>query len=237
LKKILKILILICLMNIGMEARALQKVITVPSSDVLKKDAILLKQVSRVFPYKGGNVLVIPSATVGLGWGTEASVSVPVNIMFNDGAASEKINIEAKKVFYLGSDNNRLTVGGLVGPSLNMPVCPDMFLYAHATRYIPKTRTTFTAGGYLTGENHFTNKGGMILTLDQGLIGNKLRVVTELLTGENNRSLFGAGLKYKLMDDFSISGAFIVPIQGADNVGFQLVFSKFIFPEKQRENL
>ena len=223
-------------MSLGMSANALQAIISVPSSDVLKKNDILLKESTKVSPYKGKNVLTTPSVNVGVGHGLEFSVGVPVNIKFENGRTTEKLSVEAKKVFYLGSDNNRLTVGTAISPSLNMPVCPDTYLYAHATKVIPKTGTTLVAGGYFTGAEHFLNRGGAILAMDQKLIGNKVKAQVEWSSGDNNKSNFGVGLKYRPYDDFSISAATIIPIKGSDNVGFQLTLSKFFFSEK-KENL
>lgn len=218
----------------GLQANALQAIILVPSSDVLGKNTLLIKESIPVYPGKGSNVNLNTSVNVGLGWGTEMSIAVPVNIKFSDGTTTEKMSIEAKKVFYMGSDNNRLTIGGAIAPSLNMPVCPDTYLYMHASKVIPKTRTTLTAGGYMTGAKHFLNSGGVILAVDQGIIGNKLKAQAEFSSGYNNRSNFGVGLKYRPVQDFSISGAVIIPMKETNNVGFQLTLSKFFYP---KENL
>lgn len=236
MKTFYKLIASIIFISFGLQANALQAIISVPSSDVLKKGTILLKESSRVYPGKGRKFITTPSVNIGLGHGFEVSAGIPVNIKFEDGQTTEKINLEAKKVFYMGSDNNRLTFGGSIAPSLNMPVCPDMYIYVHASKVIPKTRTTLTAGGYMTGATHFLNSGGTILAIDQGIIGNKLKFQIELSSGYNNKSNFGAGLKYRPKDDFSISGAMILPMQETDNIGFQLSLSKFFYP-KEKEKL
>lgn len=230
------LLIIITTFYSCIQANALQAIISVPSSDVLKKNAILLKESTIVSPGSARRVNTNPSFNIGLGWGTEVSIGVPINIKFEDGTATEKINIEAKKVFYLGSDTNRLTIGTAIAPSLNMPVCPDTYLYMHATKVIPKTRTALTAGGYMTGTQHLIHTGGAILAVDQGIIGNKLKAQAEWSSGYNNRSNFGVGLKYRPKDDLSIAGAVIIPMKESDNVGFQLTLSKFFFP-KEKDNL
>ncbi|MBR1754873.1 hypothetical protein IJ732_08570 [bacterium] len=222
-------------MNLGLKANAVQNYINVPTSEVLKKDVVFIKEATLVSPGKGRSVTTTPSVNVGLGWGMEASFGVPVSIKFEDGKTTEKISIDAKKVFYIGSDTNRLTIGGAVAPSINMPVCPDMYIYSHATKVFPKTRTSFSVGGYMTGENHFVNSGGAILALDQGIIGNKVKGQVEWTSGYNNKSHFGVGLKYKPKDDFSIAAAMIIPMKETDNIKFQLTFSKFFYPKTEEK--
>lgn len=237
MKLLQKTIILLCFLSIGLRANALQAIIAVPSSDVLKKNKLLLKQSTIVSPGSASKINLTPSINVGLGWGTEASIGVPVNILFHGGNTTEKLNIEAKKVFYIGSDNNRLTIGGAIAPSLNMPVCPDGFVYIHATKNIPKTRTTLTAGGYMTGAEHFINQGGVILAIDQGIIGNKVKAQVEWLSGNNNKSNLGVGLKYKPKDDISIATAVLIPNKHSDNIGFQLTLSKYLFMDKTKEKI
>ena len=236
MKKFYKYILSIFIISYGLQANALQAIINVPSSDVLGKNTVLLKESIPVYPGKGSQINLNTSVNVGLGWGTEISAAVPVNIKFSDGKTTEKLSLEAKKVFYMGSNNNRLTIGGAIAPSLNMPVCPDTYLYMHAAKVFPKTRTTLTAGGYMTGAKHFLNSGGAILAIDQGIIGNKLKAQAEWSSGYNNKSNFAVGLKYRPVDDFSISGAMIIPMKETDNIGFQLTLSKFFYP-KEKENL
>ena len=222
------ILILLCIFSISSDVKALQNIIDVPSTQVLEKNTFLLKESTNVFPYGDERVQVTPSISFGLGHGFEGSVSLPVNINFSEGLATEKIRLKGKKTFYLGNENNRFMISGGIIPSLNMPVCPDMQVYALFAKRIPKTLTTITAGGYMVGDQHFLNTGGVVLGLEQGFFEDKFKIVTEWSSGYNSRSNWAVGMKFRPVKDLSITTAVIMPNREYDNIGFKLTLSKTI---------
>ena len=139
--------------------------------------------------------------------------------------------VVAKHVFYPieNSKNTRITVGGGVLPYLTGGVT-EGFFYGHATRVISKTKTTFSIGGYMTGEKEFINSGGMLMILEQGIPKtDKVKLVSEYTTGNNSRSNFAVGVKYKPIKDFAVTGAVVIPhYSNNSGVGFQIILSKFL---------
>ena len=213
-----------------LRAEAMQSIITIPSSTVLPRGGVIIKEATRVNPYGDKNVRMTPNVTFGTGHGMEFSMGVPVIMKFAGDVTETKTDLSAKKVWYLGS-GTRVSVGGTISPSFNMPVCPDTFVFGHVTQRFKKTKTGFTVGGYATGRRHFLNSGGVIIAVDQVVVSNKLNVVAEWASGENNRGRFGAGLKYRPNPELSVSAAVLIPNRESDNIGFQMTLSKYISPE------
>lgn len=219
----MRYILIFIMLIVGLPCFGVSATITVPSSDSLPQDVIMLKDVTLVSPFKG-SVTTTPSVNIGTGHGTEFAIGVPVNIKFKDAYTTEKLLLETKKVFTQG--NNRLTVGASVLPYLNKSTCPDGFFYLHITRIIEQTNTSITFGGYMTGTEQLVDSGGTLFVIEQALT-DKLKLQSELLTGNNNRSNFAVGLKYKF-NDMSISSAILVPNHCNNNVGFQIIVSKLI---------
>lgn len=231
-KKFLKLIysFFALLFIVNLRAEAMQSIITIPSSTVLPRGGVIIKETTRVNPYGDKNVRMTPNVTFGTGHGMEFSMGVPVIMKFAGDVTETKTDLSAKKVWYLGS-GTRVSVGGTISPSFNMPVCPDTFVFGHVTQRFKKTKTGFTVGGYATGRRHFLNSGGVIIAVDQVVVSNKLNVVAEWASGENNRGRFGAGLKYRPNPELSVSAAVLIPNRECDNIGFQLSLSKYISPE------
>lgn len=231
-KKFLKLIysFFALLFIVNSRVEAVQSIITIPSSSVLPQGGVIIKETTRVNPYGDKNVRITPNVTFGTGHGMEVSVGVPVSVKFAGDVTETKTDLSAKKVWYIGS-GTRVSVGGTISPSFNMPVCPDTFVFGHVTQRFKKTKTGFTVGGYATGRRHFLNSGGVIIAVDQVVISNKLNVVAEWASGENNRGRFGAGLKYRPNPELSVSAAVLIPNRECDNIGFHLSLSKYISPE------
>ena len=208
---------------IGHPCFALQNTINMPNSDVLNEGVILLKDVSSVYPDKKSGT-TIPSINYGIGHGTEISIGVPVTMKFPNSTFTTKMAVEAKHVIYLYDKTNRITFGGGIFPYLNGGTT-EGFFYGHVTKIISKTKTSFSIGGYTTGDKEFINSGGMLMILEQDLNKN-LKLLGEYTTGNNSRSNFAVGIKYKPVNDFALTGAVIVP-NNENGVGFQVILSKF----------
>src|SRR5574344_766755 len=181
LKRLLPLILLLFCSNVVFVQ---QSIITVPSSDVLPTGHLILKESNKASPFGDvGNYQITPTMTFGTGWVTETSVGVATVITPYD-STSLKIDIAAKKVFFLGS-KTRFTIGGRVSPYLNMGRTPDSFIFAHASYRIRKTKTAITSGMYMAGRSQAPNQAGFLIGVDQVIIPNKLRLVGEYLTGDN----------------------------------------------------
>ena len=206
---------------------AKQTIINVPSSEVLPAGQIMLKDSNRFRPFESeGFTSITPSFTLGIGKGMELSSGIGTTLDKNYHARVRN-DISAKKVWFLGH-STRFTIGGTIGPSLSESVHPDTFLYGHFSQRIKKTRTSITAGGYMNGEEHFINQGGVVLGIDQVIVPNKLRLVCDWLSGTDSYGKLGLGFKYRPTPTVSITSAVIIPTKESENIAFNISVSKYI---------
>lgn len=217
---------------------AQQTIINLPSSEVLQPRNIILKESTRFRPYDAGRyVSITPSVIMGVGHGMDVSFGVGTTLN-KDAKNSVRGDIGLKKVFFLGS-STRLTVGGAVSPSFLDSVTPDTFAYTHVTQRIKKTRTSLTAGAYMSGKQHILNTGGVAFGIDQVIVPNKLRLVFDWMSGNQNWGRMGVGLKYRPVPTLSITSAVIIPNKNSENISFNISLSKSISmddinPKKRR---
>lgn len=203
-----------------------QTIINLPSSEVLPQGNLILKGSTRFRPFDdNGYTSLTPSVIMGVGHGMDLSLGVGTTIN-QDFGTNVKGDIGLKKVFFVG-DSTRLTVGGSVSPSLMNAVTPDTFAYAHVTQRIKKTRTSITAGAYMNGSEKILNTGGVVFGIDQVIIPNKLRLVFDWMSGEQNYGRMGVGLKYRPVSTLSITSAVIIPNKNAENISFNVSVSKY----------
>lgn len=218
--------LVIVLLGFVQSANAQQTIINVPSSDVLPAGDVILKGSTRIRLNDDDISRFSPSVIMGIGRGMDFSFAVPTSIDKNFNTTVDG-DIGAKKVWFLGH-STRLTAGAAISPSFNMPVTPDTFSYVHLTQKIKKTKTSLTFGGYMSGQSHFLNVGGVIVGFDQVLISNKLRVVCDWMSGDNNRGNFAVGVKYRPIPSLSVTGAVILPNKNTESVAFNVSISKYI---------
>ncbi|MCI1273814.1 MAG: hypothetical protein LKG27_05210 [Clostridiaceae bacterium] len=204
---------------------AQQTIINVPSSDVLPAENMIIKTSVKTQLGDDKYTRITPTAIMGLGHGMDLSVGVPtkINEDFNTQASAD---VGLKKVWFAGP-STRITAGGSVAPSFNDSVTPSMFAYAHVSQKIRKSRTSLTFGGYMHGRNHFLNKGGVVVGVDQVIIPNKLRLALDWMSGETDKGNFAVGLKYRPVPTLSITSAVIIPNRNSDNIAFQISVSKY----------
>ena len=220
------LIILIAFFNIS-PVLSQQTIINLPSSEVLPQGNIILKESTRFRPSgSDGYTSITPTIITGIGHGLELSVGVGSTID-KDFNTNVKGDIGLKKVIFLGS-STRLTVGGSITPSFMTSVTPDTFTYAHVTQRIKKTRTSLTAGAYMNGQQHFLNTGGVAFGIDQVLIPNKLRLVFDWMSGEQNYGRMGVGLKYRPIPTLSVTSAVIIPNKDSESISFNISVSKNI---------
>ena len=204
-----------------------QTIINLPSSEVLPKGNLILKGSTKFRPFEpDGYTAITPTVIMGIGHGMDISLGVGSTID-KDFNTNVKGNVGLKKVFFLGN-STRFTVGGDVSPSFMNSVTPDTFAYAHISQRIKKSRTSITAGGYMSGRKHFLNTGGVALGIDQVLIPNKLRLVLDWMSGENDCGRMGVGLKYRPVPTLSVTSAVIIPNKNSENISFSVSLSKYI---------
>ncbi len=238
------ILLAIILTLIPTAAFAQQTIINVPSSDVLPYGEIILKQSNKFRPFgEGKYVSLTPQLILGTGKDTEISVEAGTNI---EDTTSVKLNLTAKKVFRI-KKATRLTIGGTLSPSLTEGQKPDSMIYAHGSYLCKKTRTTFTAGGFVGGRQEMPSLTGVMLGVDQTIIPNKLRVAVDWVSRDESWGVFGAGLKIRPEPTTSITTAVLIPNSSQDRMAFSVSISKYVgkvLPEfarkeetKQGENL
>lgn len=238
------ILLAIILTLIPTAAFAQQTIINVPSSDVLPYGEIILKQSNKFRPFgEGKYVSLTPQLILGTGKDTEISVEAGTNI---EDTTSVKLNLTAKKVFRI-KRAARFTIGGTLSPSLTEGQKPDSMIYAHGSYLCKKTRTTFTAGGFVGGRQEMPSLTGVMLGVDQTIIPNKLRVAVDWVSRDESWGVFGAGLKIRPEPTTSITTAVLIPNSSQDRMAFSVSISKYVgkvLPEfarkeesKQGENL
>lgn len=201
-----------------------QMIITVPSSDILPEGGAIFKTSVKT-RVNDGDARIAPNFTMGIGHNMNFSFGVPTKL---DSDYNTKVmgDIGLKKVWFVGK-SNRFTLGGSVAPSFNAVETPDMFLYGHLSHRIRKSRTSFTAGGYMYGKQHFLNRGGVIVGVDQVIIPNKLRVAFDWMSGHSDKGNFAVGLKYRPEPSVSLNGAVIIPNERTESVAFQVSLSKY----------
>lgn len=204
-----------------------QTIVNLPSSEILPLGNIILKESTRFRPFSpDGYTSITPSIIMGIGHNIDLSLGAGATID-SDFRTKVKGDIGLKKVFFLGN-STRLTVGGSVSPSFMNTVTPDTFAYAHVTQKIKQSRTSITAGAYMSGKEHFFNTGGVVFGIDQVLIPNKLRLVFDWMSGEQNYGRMGVGLKYRPVPTLSITSAVIIPNKNSENISFNMSVSKYI---------
>ena len=153
--RFIKIISIILMTLCPATAFAQQTIINVPSSDVLPYGEIILKQSNKFRPFGNGKyVSLTPQLIMGTGKDTEISVEAGTNI---EDTTSVKLNLTAKKVFRI-KKSARFTVGGTLSPSLTEGQKPDSMIYAHGSYLCKKTRTTITAGGFVSGQQEVTQE-------------------------------------------------------------------------------
>ena len=204
---------------------AQQTIITMPSSDVLPRGEVILKQSNRFSPFDNGFVSLTPQIIMGTGKDTEISIGAGTNIQSQD--TSVKLNLTAKKVFKI-KKSFRLTVGGNLNPSLTEGRNPDSMIYAHGSYLCKKTRTTLTAGGFVGGQGQMPSLTGAMLGIDQTIIPNKLRIVADYVSRDESWGSFAAGLKIRPEPTTSITTAVIIPNNNEDRVAFSVSISKYV---------
>lgn len=210
----------------GLDVEAQQTIINVPSSEVLPVGEIILKDSNRFRPFSPDEfVSITPSVTAGVGHGIEASGGVATSI--NDGVRVRG-DVSVKKVTFI-TGSTRFTVGMRVSPYLSESSGPDNFTYAHISQRIRKTKTSLTAGMYVAGNKQFLpDRPGVVLGLDQVLIGNKLRLVVDWISRNESYGVLGAGLKYRPTRTISITGAALIPNGDESNLAFLVSISKYV---------
>lgn len=220
-----KILALIVLLTTTAQyGFAQQNIINVPSSDVLPAGNVILKQSNKFSPFDNSYVSLTPSAIMGLGKGVEASLGIGTSISENN---STNMNIGVKKVFKY-KKATRFTVGGTLTPSLTEGKNPDSMVYAHTSYLCKKTKTTFTAGGFVGGKEQMPSLTGAMIGIDQTIIPNKLRVVADYISRNESWGAFSAGFKIRPEPTTSITTAVIVPNNHEDRVAFSISISKYL---------
>lgn len=206
-------------------AAAQQTIINVPSSDVLPYGEIILKQSNKFRPFgEGKYVSLTPQLIMGTGKDTEISVEAGTNI---EDTTSVKLNLTAKKVFRI-KKAARFTVGATLSPSLTEGQKPDSMIYAHGSYLCKKTRTTFTAGGFVGGQREMPSLTGVMLGVDQTIIPNKLRGAVDWTSRDESWGVFGAGLKIRPEPTTSITTAILIPNSSQDRVAFSISISKYV---------
>lgn len=211
----------------GQKAFSQQTIINAPSSEVLPAGDMLLKGSSRFDTFStGGNSSLVPSVTLGTGFGTELSTGVGT-VIDGDKYTTVRGDFSAKKVWFIGN-STRLTVGGTVSPYFTQATMPNTFIYSHISQRIKKTRTSITAGGYLSGDKSCLNTGGIMLGVEQVIISNKLRLAFDWLSSQDSYGRIGAGVKYRPIPTLQITGAVIIPNHDSDDIAFNFSISKFI---------
>ncbi len=226
MRKRLTILLIYLLSTVAV-ANAQQTIISVPSSDVLPKGNIILKESNRLNPFDDNqSYQLTPTITVGTGWGTEVSIGAATTLKENIDTAV-RLDIAAKKVFYFG-EATRLTVGGRVTPYLTTGQDPDSFMFAHGTYKIKKTKTSLTSGVYFGGKNCAPNSFGFLAGIDQVIIPNKFRLVMDYMSRTDSFGALNVGFKYRPVPDLSITTAVSIPMQDNKHVGFIVSISKYL---------
>ncbi|MCQ2753580.1 MAG: hypothetical protein MJ231_00865 [bacterium] len=233
-RKHLILIILSVFILLSEKTFAQQNIIKAPNSEVLPEGTVILKETS--FASLHDDVKLTPSLIMGLGHGMDLSVGVPVSIGYSNANATVSGDIGLKKVFFIGP-TTRFTLGASISPYLNQSVTPNTFAYAHLTQRIKQTKSSFTVGTYVNGEKHFLNTTGVLLGFEQVIIPNKLRLACDWMSGDNNKSNFAVGLKYRPQPTLSITTAVVIPNTNTDRLGFQLSLSKFIQFDKEERSL
>ena len=187
---------------------------------------IILKQSNKFRPFGNGQyVSLTPQLIVGTGKDTEISVEAGTNI---EDTTSVKMNLTAKKVFRI-KRATRLTVGATLSPSLTEGQKPDSMVYAHGSYLCKKTRTTFTAGGFVGGRQEMPSLTGVMLGVDQTIIPNKLRIAVDWVSRDESWGVLGAGLKIRPEPSTSITTAILIPNSNEqDRVAFSVSISKYV---------
>ncbi len=228
-KKIIPILVfslVFCIRTTNQCANAEQTIISVPSSEVLPAEQIILKESNRLNPFSSSNSGVItPSVILGLGHGFEFATGVGTTIN-QDSESVVRGNLAIKKVFFI-NQSSRLTVGASVSPYLSLKATPDTVLYTHVSQRIRKTKTTLTAGVYAHGPRSMPDRSGALLGFEQVLVSNKLRLAVDWISGDHSYGRMGVGLKYRPIPAISITSAVIIPNRADDPLGFNISVSKF----------
>ena len=208
------------------EAVAQQSIINAPSSSVLPKGGLRIKQSTGFDPFYGSEfVNLSPSVTYGLGHGMNVYAGASTRI--NDSTVVRG-NFGFKKVFYV-RESSRLSVGGRISPYFNGGGNADTFAFSHMSHNFRKTKTSITAGAYVgSRRNYLPNTGGFLIGLEQVIIPRKLRVAVDWLSGETSYGTMGVGLKYRPTKTISMTTAVLLPNEQNKGVSFKVSLSKFV---------
>lgn len=205
---------------------AQQTIINVPSSEVLPAGDFILKSSNRIMPFSSDqHGSITPTVTFGSGFGTEVSCGAVTSF---DGQTIVRGDFAAKKVFFIGS-STRLTAGARINPYFTESSAPDTFAYSHLSHRISKTKTSLTAGFYVSNRKHYLPiKSGVLLGVEQVVIPNKLRLALDWISRDDFNHSFAVGIKYRPVPTVSITTAVLIPNQNDDNISFNISISKFI---------
>lgn len=209
------------------DAKAEQTIINIPSSEILPAGDMIIKQSNR-FDAIGNDkfMSLTPNVIMGIGHGIELSTGVGASVQENK-TTNVIGGFSAKKVWFLGPQT-RVTTGGTISPYYSRVIHPNSFIYSHLSHRIKKTRTSITAGGYMSGEKHSVNDGGVLLGIEQVVLSNKLRLALDWLSSQDSYGRMGVGIKYRPVPTLSITSAIILPNKDNKNVAFNVSLSKFI---------
>jgi len=208
------------------DADAQQSIINVHSSEIRPAGEVILKDSNRFRPFHPKEFISItPSVTTGIGWNTEIAGSVGTSLTDK---TTVKGDFSIKKVTFIAG-STRFTVGLRINPYLTETSAPDNFTYAHFSQRIRKTKTSLTAGMYVSGNKQFLpDRPGVVLGIEQVLIPNKLRFATDWISRNETYGFLGTGLKYRPVPTVSITSAALIPNGNKSNFTFLISISKFL---------
>lgn len=209
-------------------AFSMQTIINVPSSETLPQGDIILKDSNVLSPNDFARIT--PSVIVGVGKGMEFSGGVATNMSDKN---IVRADLGIKKVFFL-TNNIRLTAGGRISPYLNQNGEPDSFVYSHFSHRIKKTKTTLTAGVYVSSRQEcLPSKTGALLGVEQVVIPNKLSLAFDYYSREDQFGSFAAGFKCRPIPTLSVTSAVVVMPEDDNRVALSVSVSKFFSVKKQ----
>jgi len=222
--KIYLLLIFLLLTFCDLKAFSEQKVVVIPSSDVLSLGKILVRESNRFKPFGDDKyVTLTPSVVVGTGFNSEISAGVATSM---SDSTKVRADMAVKKVFFI-SGANRLTVGTRINPYLTGVSKPEIFTYTHFSTKIRKTKTTLTSGMYVAGNKHYLpDKPGVILGMEQVIIRNKLRLAMDWTSRNESYGLIGVALKYRPVPTLSITNGIVIPNGDKGKLAFIVSISK-----------
>lgn len=207
------------------EAKAQRNIINVPTSDILPKGEIILRQSNRFRPFEPDPfVTLTPSAAIGVGKDIEVLVGVATKI---EDETEVKADLSIKKVFFI-TGATRFVVGTRWNPVLTSYDAPDSFTYAEIAQRIVKTKTLLVSGVTVVGRNEALPDSVSAMVGVEQVLTKKLRLAVDWISGKESYAMLGAGLKYRITPTLTLTGSVSIPNKNKDELSFSLNLAQLL---------